>query len=230
MKIHKTIVLSMMLFGGVTLTVAPIQEAKAIIPIADIIKKGVEVIIRAFDLMVQRLQNEIIWLQNAQKVVENVLSDLKLTEIAQWTQKQRDLYRKFHDELWRVRSAIATYQRVQDVIRRQVLLVENYKRSWAMVSQDNQFTKGEKEYMFTVYAGILHESIRTLDQLVLVINSLKLQMSDASRLETINKAAAQIDNQSRDMQKFNAHNIATSLSRAKNSYEIQTLKKLYGLP
>ena len=99
-----------------------------------------------------------------------------------------------------------------------------------MVSQDHHFTKGEKEYMFTVYAGILHESIRTLDQLVLVIKSLKLQMSDASRLETINKASAEIDNQYRDMQKFNAHNIGISLSRAKNSYELQTLKKLYGLP
>lgn len=220
----------MMLFGGITFTVVPIQKANAAsIPIAEIVQEAVEFVVRAFDLMIQRLQNETIWLQNAQKVIENALTDLKLKEIAQWTQKQRDLYRKYYDDLWRVRNAIANYQRIQQIINKQVMLVQAYKMSWNMVSQDNHFTKAELQYMYTVYAGILHQSISTLDQVLMVVNSLKLQMGDGKRLEQINKAGDEIDSQYNDLKKFNAQNIALSLSRAKSSHEIQTIKKLYGI-
>ena len=228
MKFHKILVLSMVLFGGITLTVVPVQESKAH-NIAEMVKDAIESVIRAFDLMIQRLQNEKIWLQNAQKVIENTLSDLKLKEIGQWTQKQRDLYKKYYDDLWKVRTAIANYQRIQQLINKQVMLVQAYRISWDMVSRDNHFTKDEIQYMYTVYSGILHQSVLSLDQVLLMVNAMKLQLADAKRLEEINKAGDAIDQQYNDLRKFNAQNIALSLSRAKDSYEIQTIKQLYGI-
>ena len=41
------------------------------IPVLEIIKEGITKVIVAVDLKIQRLQNETIWLQNAQKVLEN---------------------------------------------------------------------------------------------------------------------------------------------------------------
>ncbi len=78
----------------------PIQETKAQIPIADIIKAAVIKVIKAVDLQVQRLQNKTIWLQNAQKALENEMSQLKLNEIKDWVGKQRKLYDDYYQELW----------------------------------------------------------------------------------------------------------------------------------
>ena len=43
----------------------------------------------AVDLQVQRIQNKTIWLQNAQKTLENEMSKLKLDEITDWVQKNK---------------------------------------------------------------------------------------------------------------------------------------------
>src|SRR5438045_2332492 len=62
--------------------VLPVQNANAQIPIMEIIKQAITKVIVAVDLKIQRLQNKTIWLQNAQKVLENKMSELKLTEIS----------------------------------------------------------------------------------------------------------------------------------------------------
>jgi len=208
----------------------PVQETKAIIPVLEIIKQGVIKVIKAIDLMIQRLQNKTIWLQNAQKVLENKLSQLKLAEIAQWTEKQRQLYKKYYDELWQVRKTLATYHRITMIIQRQKQIVQQYKFTWEMVNQDKHFTKSEIDYMYRVYTGILNESVYNLDEILLVINSFKTQMSDAKRFEIINKAGDNIDKNYHDLQQFNNQNIQLSLNRAKDEHEVLALKKLYGLP
>ncbi len=211
------------------LVATPAQEAHAI-DITAVIRAAVIKVVKAIDLMIQRIQNETIGLQNAAKVLENKLSQLKLAEIAQWTQKQREQYRKYFDELWKVRNTIATYKRVKMIIERQKAIVAEYKFTWRMVNQDKHFTREEIDYMYRVYTGILNESVYNLDQILLVINSFKTQMSDAKRLEIINKAGDEIDQNYYDLKQFNNQNVGLSLSRAKDQHEIESVKKLYGLP
>lgn len=221
----------MMFFGVLLLMATPTAKAQTTpIPVLEIIKQGVIKVIKAIDLMIQRIQNKTIWLQNVQKVLENKLSELKLAEIAQWTEKQRQLYKKYYDELWQVRKTLATYHRITLIIQRQKQIVQQYKFTWEMVNQDKHFTKSEVDYMYVVYTGILNESVYNLDEILLVINSFKTQMSDAKRLEIINKAGDSIDKNYRDLQQFNNQNIQLSLNRAKDDHEVLALKKLYGLP
>jgi len=207
----------------------PVQEAKAI-AVLEIIRQAVIKVIKAVDLMIQRLQNKTIWLQNAQKVLENKLSQLKLSEIAQWTEKQRQLYKKYYDELWQVRQTLATYHRVAQIIQRQKQLVQQYKFTWEMVNQDKHFTRSEIDYMYLVYTGIINDSLYNLEQILMIINSYKTQMSDAKRLEIINKAGDGIDQNYQDLQQFNNQNIQLSLNRAKDEHEVASVRKLYGLP
>jgi hypothetical protein len=211
------------------LAMAPTQEAAAVIPIAKIIKEGVKKVIKAVDLMIQRLQNKTIWLQNAQKVLENKLNELKLKEIADWTEKHRKLYKEYYDELWKVRNTIASYQRIKQILERQVRLVDEYKRVWGIVQRDEHFSKSELEYMYRVYTGILNQSIRNLDQIMVVVNSFKTQMSDAKRLEIIETCGEDIERNYYDLKEFNTQNIQLSLSRAKDEHEIETVKRMYGL-
>lgn len=216
------------LLGTLALVATPTQEAKAI-NVFEIIRQATIRVIKAVDLMIQRLQNETIALQNAAKVLENKLSQLKLDEIAQWTERQRQLYKEYYDELWKVRNTIATYHRIRQIITRQVQIVNEYKFIWQVFREDNHFTKDEIDYMYKVYTGILNESVYNLDQILLVINSFKMQMTDAKRLEIIEKSGDQIEKNYSDLKQFNNQNIQLSLNRAKDEHEVEAIKKLYGI-
>lgn len=214
---------------AVAISTLPQQSAHGAIPIAAIIKEAVKKVIKAVDLMVQRLQNKTIWLQNAQKVLENKLNELKLTEIAEWTEKHRQLYKEYYDELWKVRKAIADYQRIRRTLDLQKQLVSEYKRVWGLIRNDNHFTQKELEYMYLVYSGIMTESVRNLDQMLAVVNAFTTQMSDGERLEIINRYSDEIERNYYDLKQFNTQNIQLSISRAKDAHEIQTIRKVYGL-
>jgi hypothetical protein len=205
------------------------QRANAQIFILEIIKAGIKKVIRAVDLQIQRQQNKVIWLQDAQKTLENTLSKLKLDEISDWTQKQKDLYGKYFDELKKVKDVIAYYQRVKDITTKQVAIVKNYDQAWALVSNDKHFTASEISYMGSVYSGILSETAKNVDQLMLVINSLKTQMTDAKRLEIIDKVGSKVDRNYNDLQIFTRQNAILSLQRAGSDQEIQAVQQMYGL-
>ncbi len=205
-------------------------EKTAALPILEIVKAVTKKVIKAIDLGIQRLQNKTIWLQNAQKQVENTLSKLKLDEISDWTKKQRDLYKGYYEELQKVKSIITYYQRIKEISSKQTRLIEEYERAWNLFKRDQSFTVSELEYMEKVYDGILEESMKNIDQIFLIIDSFTTQMSDLKRLEIINKAADQIDTNYNDLRLFNQQNVLLSLQRAKTDAEVNKVKQFYGIP
>jgi hypothetical protein len=209
-------------------TLSP-DECKAQLGVAQIIATATKKVIKAFDLKVQRLQNRTIWLQNAQKELENTLSQLKLREISDWTDKQRNLYEDYFQELNKVKDLISYYHRIRDISRMQLRLIEAYKKAWNMSKQDKHFSAAELEYMSRVYTGILNQSLNNIDRILMVMNSFQTQMTDAKRLELIRQAADDTDRNYFDLLEFNKRNILISLSRAEDSKAVETIKKLYGL-
>lgn len=205
-------------------------EKVAVLPILEIVKAVTKKVIKAIDLRIQRLQNKTIWLQNAQKQVENVLSKLKLDEISDWTQKQKDLYKGYYEELAKVKSIITYYQRIREITKKQTQLVQEYERAWNLFKQDTHFKDSEIQYMERVYTGILEESVKNIDQIFLILDSFATQMSDLKRLEIINNAADQIDGNYDDLTMFNQQNILLSLQRAKTEADVNQVKQFYGIP
>lgn len=208
---------------SVVAILAPTSHTQA--QFTDIIKA----IIKAADIAVQKVQNATIDLQNIQKQVENELSKLKLKEIADWTQQQKNLYQEYFNELWQVKNVIAYYQRITDIISKQKQLVAEYKRTYALVQQDKHFSTKEIQYVYAVYSGIVDESVKNLDQILTIVESFTVQMSDAERLKIISRAADGIDEQISDLKHFNNQNIQLSLQRSKSLSEINAVKQLYGL-
>ncbi|MFD2164514.1 conjugal transfer protein TraI [Paradesertivirga mongoliensis] len=207
----------------------PAAEANAQVAVLEVIKAGVKKVIKAVDLKIQRMQNETIWLQNAQKVMENQLSKLKLTEISDWTERQRLLYAKYYTDLWKVKAAISYYQRIREITIKQVYLVEEYRRAWHLAKSDKNFSPRELEYIYNVYTGILNESVKNMDQILLIVNSFKTQMSDAKRLELINQAANRIDQNYTDLIQFNNQNLLLSMQRARAQKQIKSVQSMYQL-
>lgn len=216
------------LLATTLLTVTPTQQSHAVV--WAVVKAAVKKVIKAIDLQIQRLQNKTIWLQNAQKTLENALSKWKLDEISDWTEKQKEQYRKYYEELAQIKAFISYYQRIRDITQKQQRLVDAYDRSWSLIRQDKHFTVNEILYMEKVYSGILDESLKNIDQISLIIKSFAMKMSDAKRLELINNAADRVDANYSDLLQFNRQNTLLSLQRAKTATEVQRVKQLYGLP
>lgn len=228
MKAGKIMMIGLM---GLLLSATPVRAAETTvnIPIIGLIKFAVKKVIKAIDLRIQRLQNKTIWLQNAQKKIENILSKLKLEEISNWTQKQRDLYRDYYEELMKVKSAISYYQLIKDVYQKQLRLVKEYEKAWGLFQNDTHFNASELDYMQKVYSGILDESVKNLDQVFLILDAFTTQMSDAKRLELITAAANQLDENYESLKLFNQQNVLLSLQRSKSKHEIDVIKELYSI-
>jgi hypothetical protein len=208
---------------------APTQQAHAAFPIWEIIRKAVVKVIKAVDLAIQRQQNKVIWLQNAQKKLENTMSKLKLDEITEWTEKQRKIYKDYFEELQKVKALIAYYKRIREITDKQYRLVNEYRRVWDIVQNDGNFTPKEIAYMGHVYSGILEESVKNIDQIGGIITAFKTSMTDGKRLEIVNAAAERVDRNYDDLRKFNSQNMMLSIQRSGSVHEAQVIKQLYGI-
>lgn len=211
----------------VLLLLATASQAQFVV--GTVLNKTVGRIIRAIDLQVQKAQNKTIWLQNAQKEIENEMHQLELANIAGISQQQKDLFSQYYQELFKVKALIDDYEQVSHIVTRQQQLVSLYKTSWTLTQQDGHFSVAELNQISSVYNGILQESAANLDQLAKVINSFQTQMTDGQRLELIDRIAKQVDGNYQDLKKFTNQNIQLSMARAKDQSDVQSIKNLYGL-
>jgi flagellin-specific chaperone FliS len=207
----------------------PVKRTEAQDPVTLIIQQGITKVIKAVDLKIQRLQTKTIWLQDAQKLIENTMSKLKLDEITTWAEKQRMLYRDYFEELQKVKWALTYYHKVKEIADLQLAIAKEYKRSYTGIRQDGHFTQGEVAYMGSVYSGIIDESLKNLDGLYLVMNSFATQMTDEKRMEIIDRIGKAIQKNYDDLRNFSMQNIQLSSARAKDQKEIAVIKNLYGL-
>jgi hypothetical protein len=214
---------------AVILTALPEQKVSAQFVVSAVLNNTVGKIIRAIDLEVQKAQNQTIWLQNAQRVVETQLNKLKLSQIAGVSKQQNDLFTTYYNDLSTVKTVITNYEQVKNITLRQEMLVKEYQSAWSLTQQDKHFTVSELSHISSVYTGILTQSVNNLDQLMALIKSFKTQMTDGKRMELINKTSKHIDQNYYDLKQFNNENIMLSLQRAQDENDIQSTKNLYGI-
>jgi hypothetical protein len=223
-KVKKTVITMILC---VLMVVVSTQKSHAIIWV--IAKAAIKKAIRAIDLQVQRKQNKVIWLQNAQKTLENTMAKLKLNEISDWTRKQREQYQKYYDELKKVKSVISYYQRIRGLSQRQAELLTDYQRAWMLVRNDKHFTAAEITQIGLTYRAILNEAVKQVDNIAWVVTSFRLEMSDAKRLEMLNQAADRLDTNYLFLKRYNQQNAMISYTRAKTQQDAEQVGKLYGL-
>lgn len=206
------------------------RSTPAQVPIVDIVTTAIKKVIVAIDLKVQQMQNKTLWLQNAQKELENKLSETKLKDISDWSNRQKQLYSDYYDQLKKVKNAIAAFRQVRDVVNDQLQLVKEYKAAYNRFRADKNFSPEELEYIGRVYQGIIDASVRNLDELMLAVNSFKTSMTDGQRLEMIQRVSAKIAGNLSDLRQFNSQNSLLSRQRDVERNDAATMKKIYGQP
>src|SRR5271155_5493201 len=106
-------------------------ECDAQIPVVSVITTLVKKVINAIDLEVENLQNQTIWLQDAQKTLENAMAQLQLDGITRWVQQTKDLYSEYYQELSTVKKVIADYDKVKQIITLQTNIISEYSSAYS---------------------------------------------------------------------------------------------------
>ena len=195
----------------------------------ELIEDAVKAAIEAVDLGVKKIQTETIWLQDAQRMADNLMQQTDLDEIQGWVSAHRDLYAGWLQQLWQVRSALLTYQLVRKIIEKESLLLRNAQQATATFQKDPHFSPAELNTISLACNQLLQASIEDIGQLTTVITSLTTQMDDGTRLRTIDQVGAHIDQQSAVLKTYTEQNLLLSLQRAKDQSDLETIKALYGL-
>lgn len=140
-----------------------------------------------------------------------------------------NLHKTFLDGLMQVSPAVRNYRRVADITDCQISLVKEYKQAYELFRRDENFNTDEKAYIGRVYDNLFQQSLRNLDQLLIVITAGKTRMSDDERLQAIDRIYADMEDKLMFLRHFNNNTTVLAVQRAKERNDAQTMHKVYDL-
>lgn len=207
----------------------PDRSQAQVTEVISLVQTAIKKVITALDLEVQKLQEQTLVLQDAQKQVENIMHETDLNDITSWVSQEKSLFSEYYQELWTIKQAISTYQKVKDIISKQEQIVSDYKTAYSLLKQDPHFGQTEIMNMYNVYSGILNQSVNNLKQLTMVITSFVTQMDDSHRLKIIDDVGSRVDQNYTDLHRFTQQNVTLSLERAHDENDAAEIRALYGI-
>ena len=141
-----------------------------------------------------------------------------------------NLHNGYLSSLLAINPALQKYQRVADIISNQALIVSEYKSAFTRYKNGGRFTSSELDYISSVYANLLKESLDNLSELTDVLTASKLRMSDAERIRTIDKLDADTQDKLSFLRSFNRRTSALDAQRAQALQDNRDTRQLYGMP
>src|SRR5882672_4222158 len=183
---------------------------------------------------VQQLLLNVEKLAQFKKILNDMYTGYKIiykgyTTIKDISQGNFDLHRNFLDGLLQVSPGVRKYKRIADIISYQLRIVKEYKTAFNQFKQDKHFSLDEIEYLGKVYENLFQESIKSLDELAIVITAGKLRMSDDERLQAIDRIYSEVVDQFSFLQEFNNSTAILAVQREKEMQDIEISRKIYSI-
>lgn len=183
---------------------------------------------------VQQLLLNIEKLAQLKKILKNMKNGYQIifkgyTAVKDISQGNFNLHKTFLDGLMQVSPAVKKYKRIADIISYQLRIAKEYKLAFNRFKEEKQFTIDEIDYLGKVYGNLFNESLKSLDELSMVITSGKLRMSDDERLQAIDKIYLAVEEQYSFLKEFTNNSNLLSLQRKAERAEIEMSRRLYGL-
>lgn len=167
-----------------------------------------------------------------------ILSDMKkgyellsggYKTVKEITEGNFDLHKTFLDALMQVSPAVKNYKRVGDIARYQILLAKESKRAMNRLVKSGNFSPAEIGYFEKVYGNLLHQSLRNLDDLLMVVTANKLRMSDDERLAAIDGLYIEMQDKLSFLRNFNTSSTLLALQRSKEKNDVRATEGFYQL-
>jgi hypothetical protein len=171
-------------------------------------------------------------LTQLKKILNDMYAGYKIvykgyTTIKDISEGNFNLHKDFLDALLDVSPAVKKYKRVADIINYQVKIVKGYKAAFNQFRQDKNFTPEEIDYLGKVYSNLFNQSLKSLDELTMIITAGSLRMSDDERLQAIDRIYNEVVLQFSFLQDFNNSTAVLSIQRQKDAQDIEISRKLY---
>jgi hypothetical protein len=140
-----------------------------------------------------------------------------------------NLHQTFLDGLLAVSPTVQNYKRIADIISDQIMIVKEYKTAYTRFKQDENFTPDEIIYIGKVYGNLFNESVKGLDELMMVITAGTMRMSDDERLSSIDRIYEDMQNKLTFIKYFNNSTSILEVQRVKEKNDVTTMQRIYGI-
>jgi hypothetical protein len=183
---------------------------------------------------VQQLLLNVEKLAQFKKILKNMKDAYKIifkgyTAVKDLSQGNFTMHKTFLDGLMEVSPAVKKYKRIADIFKYQLRITKEYKAAYNQFRDDKQFTVAEIEYVGKVYSNLFNETLKSLEELAMVITSGKLRMSDHERLQAIDKIYEAVVDQYSFLNEFNNNTAILSLQRKSEQTELKMSRIINGL-
>ena len=175
---------------------------------------------------------------NIEKLAQfkKILSDMKkgyeilrggYNTVKDLSQGNFSLHKTFLDALLQVSPVVKNYKRVGDIVSYQLLLMKESKIALKRFTKSDCFTTDEIQYFDKIYSNLYSESLRNLDELIIIITADKLRMSDDERLEAIDKIYLDMQEKVLFLRNFNSSSNVLALQRTKEKNDVGQIRNNY---
>lgn len=182
--------------------------------IVKLIKAAVDQVLKAMNLALMRLQNKNIDLMNIAKAAESIIHAEGMQKLMDTGKKMKALYKKYYDDLRRVKDAIVTIATVRDLVETQKDFMADYQRIIEMINTGTIFSPDEIDYITRASATILDNAIKNINDVTSIIESFKTDMTDADRLMLVKNMRNRIDQDKVSMEQLKNNVTAIVLMRS----------------
>jgi len=141
-----------------------------------------------------------------------------------------NLHQLFLDALWIVSPSVSGDPRIRNILDMEYRIVAEYNTAVTRWGHNPVFTSQETSYISTLWSDILNKSQQAVEELTLVLTDGQLQMSDAQRLQAIDRIDADIRSQYSTLRRLDNSLALREAQRQKENNDINALKLLYGIP
>ncbi|GGB23886.1 TerB family tellurite resistance protein [Puia dinghuensis] len=141
-----------------------------------------------------------------------------------------NLHKAFLDALWVVHPAVRDDPRLDEILNTTARIVGNWRSATARLGGNPVFTAQERGYITSTLSALLNRCSQALEELAMVTTDDELRMSDAQRLVSLDRIDAEVRSEAAFLQQFNNSLAVEAARRQREAGDINTLKKLYGLP
>ncbi|RPE13181.1 TerB family tellurite resistance protein [Chitinophaga lutea] len=137
------------------------------------------------------------------------------------------MHRLFLDGLLAVSPTVRRYHKIAAIITMQQQIWQTYSRDRQRLRTLSVFSAGDIDYCMGVYSTLLDQSLRHLEDLLMVTTAGKLRMSDAERIAAIDRVFTATRRNLDATRQFSDHfKLAAAQRQAKQDQYLQ-LKKHY---
>ena len=197
--------------------------------IFELIRLVTSEVIKAMDLEVQKQQNQVLAMQVSQKMLENGLSENKLSEIEGWLQKQKDLYSEYYASLKKVNGVIQDYQKITAIISKQEVLSKLYNQTKQSILSDSKLDASTRSDLIKIMDELMAKGLDGIERLATALSKGAVSVSDGGRLAIIKNCFKELDMAYKDLSAISRSIQQSAYLKSQNDNDTKTIKKAYGL-